>query len=394
MKKPIGPISLALCLAAAACSQSQSVAEPQPSLEQTDASSGLQASDLKLTFIAEAEFPWGMTFLPSGDLLFTEKENGLKLLPVNCIDGSASCDATSITGLPPALTANQAGYLGLALDPAYESNQTIYVAYSKGTEKANATTVVKGTLDLDAGTLSNVTEIFEADTRGAPAHFGSRIQFEDEDTLFVSLGEAYIHMKDAQTPTNTHGTLVRINSDGSIPSDNPFADGENGHPAVWSYGHRNIQGLHYDTESGELFETEHGPRGGDELNLVQKGKNYGWPKITYGINYDGTIISDKTEMEGMEQPLTYWVPSIAPAGLTRITSDVYEGWKGDLIAGGMNGPEGLKLVRIDMEDGKVVGRTDLFTGEYPIRDVIEGPDGRLYIATKNLDGIFRVDIAP
>ena len=200
-------------------------------------------------------------------------------------------------------------------------------------------------------------------------------------------------MEMAQDPKITHGSIIRINKDGSIPADNPFADGAVGNPAVWSYGHRNEQGLYYDAETDTLYETEHGPKGGDEFNIIRKGANYGWPKITYGVDYDGTIITDQTEAEGMEQPLTYWVPSIAPSGLTKLTSDVYPGWKGDMFTGGMNGPAGLKLVRIDMEDGKVAGREDLFDGEYPIRDVIQGPDGHLYIATKDMDGIFRVDVA-
>jgi len=200
----------------------------------------------------------------------------------------------------------------------------------------------------------------------------------------------------AQDPKKTHGSVIRINADGSIPEDNPFADGTVGHPAVWSYGHRNPQGLYYDADTDTLYSTEHGPKGGDELNLIRKGANFGWPTITYGVNYDGTIITSKTEAEGMEQPLTYWVPSIAASGLTKLTSDVYPGWKGDLFTGGMNGPAGLKLVRIDMEDGKVAGREDLLTGDaegFPIRDVIQGPDGHLYVATKNMDGIYRVDVA-
>ncbi|HAE95218.1 MAG TPA: sugar dehydrogenase, partial [Hyphomonas atlantica] len=199
------------------------------------------------------------------------------------------------------------------------------------------------------------------------------------------------YMKDSQDPTNTHGKIVRINADGSIPADNPFADGENGKPSVYSYGHRNVQGLYYDPETDTLYETEHGPKGGDELNLVTPGTNYGWPKITYGVNYDGTIITNETEAEGMAQPMTYWVPSIAPSGLVMLTSDVYPGWKGDLFTGGMNGPAGLELTRIDMENGEVVGRESLFDGEYAIRDVVQGPDGHLYVATKDFDGIFRVD---
>ena len=298
--------------------------------------------------VEEAEWPWGMAFLPNGDLLFTEKEGGLKFVAGG--EGAAS----AVSGLPDAY--------------------------------------IEGQLSDDASALENVEEIFWADARDTAYHYGSRLQFANDGTLFVSLGEGFKYMKDSQDPTNTHGKIVRINADGSIPADNPFADGESGKPSVWSYGHRNVQGLYYDPETGTLYETEHGPKGGDELNIVTPGTNYGWPEITYGVNYDGTIITNETEAEGMAQPMTYWVPSIAPSGLVMLTSDVYPGWKGDLFTGGMNGPAGLELTRIDMENGEVVGRESLFDGEYAIRDVVQGPDGHLYVATKDFDGIFRVDL--
>ena len=344
--------------------------------------------DVKLTpVVTEAEWPWGLAFLPNGDLLFTEKEGGLKFVAGG--EGTPS----SVTGLPEAFIEGQAGYLGLVLDPDFETNRMVYISYSKGDGAANAAAVIKGRLSDDASALQNVEEIFWADARDTAYHYGSRLQFANDGTLFVALGEGFSFMKDAQDPTNTHGTIVRINTDGSIPADNPFADGEAGAPAVWSYGHRNVQGLYYDTATDTLYETEHGPKGGDELNISTPGANYGWPKITYGVNYDGTIITNETEAEGMVQPLTYWVPSIAPSGLTMLTSDVYPGWKGDLFTGGMNGPAGLELTRIDMENGEVVGKQSLFDEEYAIRDVVQGPDGHLYVATKDFDGIFRVDIA-
>ncbi|MEQ8300120.1 MAG: PQQ-dependent sugar dehydrogenase [Hyphomonas sp.] len=346
---------------------------------------------VKLTqVVAEAEFPWGMAFLPNGDLLFTEKEGGLKRV------AGGEGAPVAVSGLPEAYTEKQAGYLGLTLDPDFGTNRLVYMSYSKGTAEDNTTAIVQARLSDDGNALENVTEIFAGDTRNTGLHYGSRLQFAKDGTLFATVGEGFAFMDLAQDPKTTHGTVIRINADGSIPADNPFADGTVGHPAVWSYGHRNSQGLFYDAGTDTLYETEHGPKGGDELNIISKGANYGWPKITYGVNYDGTIITNQTEAEGMENPLTYWVPSIAPSGLTRLTSDIYPGWKGDLFTGGMNGPAGLKLVRIDMEDGIVVGREDLLTGDeegYPIRDVIQGPDGHLYVATKNMDGIYRLDIA-
>ncbi len=367
-------------LALAACSAGSSPAEGQPA----DVASDLNVT---LTPVVEAEFPWGMAFLPDGDLLFTEKEGGLKFV------AGGEGAATPVAGLPPALTEGQAGYLGITLDPDFATNRLVYVAYSQGTVEDNGTAVVKGRLSDDHASLEDVTQIFRADSRDTAFHYGSRLQFANDGTLFISLGEGFKYMQEAQDTQITHGKIIRINADGSIPADNPFADGTGGKPSVYSYGHRNVQGLYYDKDSGTLYETEHGPKGGDELNIIKPGVNYGWPKITYGVNYDGTIITEKTEAEGMEQPLTYWVPSIAPSGLTKLTSDVYPGWKGDLFAGGMNGPAGLELVRIRIEDGKVTERESLFDGEYAIRDVAQSPDGHLYVATKDLDGIFRVDIA-
>lgn len=338
---------------------------------------------VSLELVTPAEQPWGMAFLPDGGLLFTEKEGGLKFF-------AAAGEATPVSGLPDAYVEGQAGYLGLALDPDFASNRLVYVSLSTGTKAANSTAVVRGRLSDDNTALENVQQIFKADDRDTAYHYGSRLTFGGDGTLFVSLGEGFKYMADAQNPKNTHGTIVRISSDGTVPADNPFADGANGKPEVWSYGHRNVQGLYYDAATDTLWATEHGPRGGDELNIVKPGNNYGWPKITYGVNYDGTIITRETAAEGMVQPETYWVPSIAPAGLTMVTSDKYPGWEGDLFSGGMNGPDGLVLVRIDLQGGKVAGKENLLKGELAIRDVVQAPDGYLYVAGKDFDGIFRV----
>jgi len=365
-------------LALAACG-----AETATPAQPTSAPSELK---VKLTHVIDAEFPWGLAFLPNGDLLFTEKEGGLKYA------AGGEGPATQVSGMPPALTEGQAGYFGITLDPDFETNRLVYIAYAQGTEADNGTAVIKARLSDDHSALEDVTQIFRADSRDTAYHFGGRLQFANDGTLFVTLGEGFKYMQEAQNTQITHGKIIRINADGTIPADNPFADGTGGKPEVYSYGHRNMQGLYYDKASGTLYETEHGPKGGDELNIIKPGANYGWPKITYGVNYDGTIITEKTEAEGMEQPLTYWVPSIAPSGLTRLSGDVYPGWTGDFFAGGMNGPAGLELVRIRIEDGKVTERENLFKDEYAIRDVTVSPDGHLYVATKDLDGIFRVDV--
>lgn len=375
--KPLPRLLPLIALAAAALA---ACTEAEPSVP-------MAVSDLKvkLEAVAPAEQPWGMAFLPDGGLLFTEKEGGLKF-----VMPGGGLEPSPVTGLPEAFTDGQAGYLGIALDPDFENTRLVYVALSSGTAEANSTLVVRGRLSETASTLSGVEELFRADLRETAYHYGSRLAFANDGTLFITVGEGFKYKELAQDPKTTHGKVLRINPDGSIPADNPYADGVNGNPAVWSYGHRNLQGLYYDTVSGTLWETEHGPKGGDELNIITKGTNYGWPLITYGVNYDGTIITDKTEAEGMAQPELYWVPSIAPSGLTMLTSDVYPGWKGDLFAGGMNGPAGLVLVRIDLDGGKVVGKEDLLKGEYAIRDVVQGPDGYLYVATKDFDGIFKV----
>ena len=370
--------ALAVIAALAACSEP---VEPSAPIAVSD-------TKVKLEPLVAAEQPWGMVFLADGSLLFTEKEGGLKYLA----PGAAA--SAPVTGLPPALTQDQAGYLGLALDPDFAANRLVYVALSSGTPEANATAVVRGRLNETNTAIESVEEIFRANTRDTTYHYGSRLAFGNDGTLFITVGEAYKYKELAQDPTKVLGKIVRINPDGSIPADNPFADGTAGNPAVWSYGHRNLQGLYFDTVSGTLWETEHGPKGGDELNIITKGANYGWPKVTYGVDYDGTVISDKTEAEGITPPETYWVPSIAPSGLTMLTSDVYPGWKGDLFVGGMNGPSGLVLVRIDLEGGKVIGKEDLLReANQSFRDVVQGPDGYLYVANKDFDGIFKVVLA-
>jgi len=215
-----------------------------------------------------------------------------------------------------------------------------------------------------------------------------------DGTLVLTLGEGFRYMEEAQNPQNYHGTIVRLNTDGSFPEDNPFIDGENGLPGVWSYGHRNVQGLVWDEARETLWAHEHGPKGGDELNRIEAGNNYGWPAITYGVNYDGTIITDETEAPGMEQPVIKWVPSIAPSGMALVSGDVWSEWDGDLIVGAMNGPRGQKLVHIMLdEEGNVTGQADLMADlEIPFRDVAIGPDGNLYAATANMDGVvYRID---
>ena len=355
--------------------------------ETTAAATSQTQLSLSVTPIVEGlEFPWALAVLPSGDMLVSEREGRLNLLK----DGTL----TPIAGTPEAYVERQGGYFGLVLDPDFETNHHIYLAYAQGNEDENSTAVMKATLSADGTAISDVSTIYQADRRDTAFHFGGRLQFMNDGTLLVSLGDGFRYMDDAQTPNNTHGTIVRINSDGTIPQDNPFVGTDGAKPEVYSYGHRNVQGLFVDPATGTVFAHEHGPKGGDELNIITPGLNYGWPKITYGVNYDGTIITNKSEAEGMEQPYIKWVPSIAPSGMTLYTGDKYPGWTGDLIIGAMNGPAGLKLVRVDLEDGRIGEASDHLTDiDRPIRDVVQGTDGYLYIVTNELDGgVFRLDV--
>ncbi len=342
--------------------------------------------NLAATPIVEGlEFPWGLAVLPSGDMLVTEREGRLNLLK----DGTL----TPIAGTPDAYVERQGGYFGLVLDPDFATNRILYMAYAKGTDEANSTAIMRATLSADGASVSNISTIYEADKRDTAFHFGGRMQFMADGTLLLSLGDGFRYMQDAQSTDNTHGTIIRIHSDGSIPDDNPFVSTDGAKPEIYSYGHRNVQGLFVDRSTDTIYAHEHGPKGGDELNIITPGLNYGWPKITYGVNYDGTVISREQKAEGLEQPYVKWVPSIAPSGMTLYTGDKYDGWTGDLIIGAMNGPAGLKLVRVDLEDGRIGEATDYLTDfERPIRDVVQGADGYLYILTNELDGgVFRID---
>lgn len=350
----------------------------------------LSEDGLRLVPVAEnLEFPWGMAALPTGDVLVTEREGRLRL-----IRDDALVDA-AITGLPSdILVEGQGGLLGILLDPAFETNRTLYLSYAKDMGETNTTAVVSARLSDDATALTDVTEIFRGEPRDTGYHFGSRMAFLPDGSLIITLGDGYRYLHDAQDTDLLHGKIARVMPDGTLPADNPFADG-GGNPAVWSYGHRNVQGLVYHAASGILFAHEHGPKGGDELNVIEAGNNYGWPVITYGINYDGTIITDQTEADGMQQPEVKWVPSIAPSGMAIVETAGFEDWSGDLLIGAMDGPKGQKLVRVDIGPDGSVGETedllsDLQTG---FRDVISTPEA-IYVATNMLDGVvYRVEKA-
>lgn len=326
--------------------------------------------------------PWGLAFLPDGRLLVSEKPSGQ--LRIVGTDGKISAP---IAGLPPVDGRNQGGLLGLAIDPNFATNGLIYWAYSEPqAEGANNTAVARG--KLADGKVENVQVIFrQTPPLASTLHFGGRLVFGRDGTLFITTGERSIlpGRVQAQQLDGTLGKVVRINADGSIPKDNPFVGKPSVKPEIWSYGHRNIQSAALDPKTGKLWEVEHGARGGDELNQPQKGKNYGWPIITYGVEYSGKPIGEGiTAKEGLEQPVYYWDPVIGPSGMAFYEASLFPAWKGSVFIGGLATKD---LVRLVLKDGKVVGEERLLKEQNErIRDVIVGPDGALYLATDSDKG--------
>lgn len=344
--------------------------------EVTAEAESFQAAFAVETVAEGLDEPWGLAFLPDGRFLVTEKPGGLRIVaPDGAVSASIAPDwSVTETG--------QGGLLGVALDPAFSENGTFYVCYTTGPQDANFEKVDRARLDGDAA--AETETIWTSDSVSRTGHhYGCRLVFANDGTLFVTLGERGAHRYEAQDPSNHFGTVVRIHPDGSIPADNPFANSDVGRDDVWSYGHRNQQGAALHPETGDLWTHEHGPRGGDEINIVRAGVNYGWPTITYGINYDGTPVSDAQQADGMAQPIWYWQPSIAPSGMTFYTGDAFPRWNGDLFVGAL---AGAQLQRFELDGDHVIGMEPLLVdfGE-GIRDVQTGPDGFLYLLTDGED---------
>ncbi|MFG1297882.1 PQQ-dependent sugar dehydrogenase [Xanthobacter sp. V13C-7B] len=333
-------------------------------------------------FASGLDHPWGMAFLPDGRLLVTERPGRLRVVERNGSVGQP------ITGVPEVAAVGQGGLLDVALDPAFFDNRLIYLSFAERRPDGLATAVARARLSPNADSLSDLTVIF----RQQPAwsggnHFGSRLAFAPDGTLFITLGERFDLRDKAQDLSTTLGKVVRINPDGSIPKDNPFARMIGAKPEIYSYGHRNVQGAAIEPSTGRLWTVEHGARGGDEVNRPQPGLNYGWPVISYGRDYSGAKIGEGTSKIGMEQPLFYWDPSIAPSGAAFYDGTLLPAFKGHLFVGAL---AGAALVEVKVRDGVVMGEERLPMGAR-IRDVRMGPDGALWLATDSSEGqILRV----
>jgi glucose/arabinose dehydrogenase len=325
----------------------------------------------------ELENPWGLAFLPDGRLLVTERPGRLRVVST---DGRLS---EPLANVPQVYHRGQGGLLDVALDPDFASNRTVYLSYAEPGEDGAGTAVARARLS-DAG-LSDLAVIFRQQPKvDGRSHFGSRLVFAPDGTLFVTLGDRFAYREEAQNLANHFGKVVRINRDGSVPPDNPFVGRDGAKPEIWSYGHRNVQGATLDPATGRLWTAEHGARGGDEINRPEAGRNYGWPMITYGVDYSGARIGEGTAKPGMEQPVHYWDPSIAPSGMTFYTGDAFPDWRGDLFVGSLKFGY---VARLDVEDGRIVGEERLIEDlDQRIRDVRQGPDGNLYLLTDEDEG--------
>jgi glucose/arabinose dehydrogenase len=342
--------------------------------------------DYRLVTVAEGLInPWSMTWLPNGDMLVTERPGRLRIIR------GGRLLPEPVAGLPAIRAGGQGGLLDVVPHPNFTTNRLLYISYAKpnADESQGTTAVIRARFENDR--LANVEEIFEAKawTQGR-GHHGSRLAFDRNGYLFITVGDRQappsgnLEAHAAQDLTNHHGVVIRLHDDGRVPSDNPFVDRADALPEIWSYGHRNQQGLVVHPETNDVWATEHGPQGGDELNLIQAGRNYGWPVVGFGVNYrSGTTLHTGTTREGMESPVHVWVPSIATSGLLLYTGSAFPGWRGSLFVGGMAGEQ---LARLTLDGQRVMNEETLVQRMGRIRDVRQGPDGFIYLAIEDRGG--------
>ncbi|MEH2558182.1 glucose/arabinose dehydrogenase [Bradyrhizobium algeriense] len=376
MKTPVGLVTAALAVAIL-LAVSFLIATSTRGQEQAFGSS---AGELDVRTIARGlANPWALAFLPDGKMLVTERPGRMRIVTT---EGQIS---PPLKGVPEVWASGQGGLLDVVVDKAFAQNKTIYFCFAERTEGGGRTTVARAQLNDGSGRLDDVKIIFrQQGPLSSGNHYGCRIAQAEDGNLFVALGDHFTHRDQAQNLGNHLGKLIRIAPDGSVPSGNPFAGRTDAKPEIWSYGHRNVQALAINPASGDPWEIEHGPRGGDEVNLIGKGKNYGWPVIGHGIDYSGAKIHDATAKDGMEQPLKYWVPSIAPSGMAFYTGKLFPKWNGSLFTGALRG---AMLVRLTLNGNAVTSEERLLQNLHErIRDVRQGPDGALWLLTDSSNG--------
>lgn len=339
------------------------------------------------TVAAGLEHPWGLAFLPEGGMLVTERPGRLRHVDA---EGAVS---DPVAGLPDILAVGQGGLLDVALDPGFADNRLVYLSFAEAGDGGNGTAVARGVLSADNGSLDNVEIIFRQQPKvQSRGHFGSRLVFDGEGHLFVTMGDRQqAQFRDQAQRLDSHiGKIVRINPDGSVPRDNPFVGRDGALPEIWALGVRNVQAAAMHPETGLLWEIEHGPRGGDELNIIEPGANYGWPVVTLGVNYDGSTIGEGIDSApGMVDAIRTWTPVIAPSGMMFYDGDAVPEWRGNLFVGGL---ASTALVRLELDGDEVVHEERLLEAiGMRIRDVAQGPDGAIYVITdEDNGGILRI----
>ncbi|WP_394201972.1 PQQ-dependent sugar dehydrogenase [Shewanella waksmanii] len=343
----------------------------------------LQAATYELVQVNDQiTIPWGITQLPDNALLVTDRQGSL-----HHIDSSGK--STQVSGLPNIVVQRQGGLLDVVLHPDYEKNGWIYLSYSAGSEDASNTAIMRAKLDKQGDTLrlSHTDILYMADAYASGAvHYGSRIAFDDNGMMFFSIGDRGMRDVNPQDLSRDSGKIYRLNDDGSIPKDNPFVDTKGAKTAIYSYGHRNPQGMAFNPHTKQIWAHEHGPKGGDELNIIKKGDNYGWPVISYGVNYSGTSFTDLTEKQGMTQPITYWVPSIAPSAMVFVTSPRYPELEKQLLIGSL---KFAKLVSLSLDGETISKEVDLMENLGRVRSLHQGRDNYLYIGIDGR-GVFKI----